>query len=74
MSADCVISLFYVNLGLHEYDPDGRKARALEDAIGIKVIKHSKFMFILFFLFQKSLPGLCIEDMDFICNFVDSFG
>lgn len=29
-------------LGLQEYDPDGKKAVALEDAIGIKVIRHSK--------------------------------
>lgn len=29
-------------LGLQEYDPDGKKAGALEDAIGIKVIRHSK--------------------------------
>lgn len=35
----CVISV----LGLYEYDPDGTKAGALEDAIGIKVIRHSMF-------------------------------
>lgn len=29
-------------LGLQEYDTDGKKAGALEDAIGIKVIRHSK--------------------------------
>lgn len=29
-------------LGLHEYDPDGRKARAVEFKIGIKLIRHSK--------------------------------
>lgn len=28
--------------GLYEFDPDGRKARALERAIGIKVIRHSR--------------------------------
>ena len=29
-------------LGLYEFDPDGRKARALEVAIGIRVIRHRK--------------------------------
>lgn len=33
-------------LGLFEYDPDGKKAKALEDAIGIKVIRHGKFLFL----------------------------
>lgn len=28
-------------VGLAEYDPDGRKARILERAIGIKVIRHN---------------------------------
>lgn len=32
-------------LGLTEYDPDGEKARALEDAIGINVIRHSMLCF-----------------------------
>lgn len=36
-------------LGLCEYDLDGSKARALEGAIGIKVIRHSE----CFFLFVK---------------------
>lgn len=41
--AMCVILLLIMwVLGLDEYDPDGRKARALEAAIGIKVIRHSK--------------------------------
>jgi hypothetical protein len=30
--------------GLFEYDHDDSKARALEKAIGIKVIRHSKFL------------------------------
>lgn len=30
-------------LGLFEYDPDGREAGVLEEAIGIKVIRHSMF-------------------------------
>ncbi|KAL3649648.1 hypothetical protein CASFOL_006051 [Castilleja foliolosa] len=34
------IAVFSNSAGLYEYDPDGRKARALEDAIGIKVIRH----------------------------------
>ncbi|KAK4484574.1 hypothetical protein RD792_007158 [Penstemon davidsonii] len=34
------IAVFSNSAGLFEYDPDGRKARALEDAIGIKVIQH----------------------------------
>ncbi|KAL1560565.1 phosphatidylglycerophosphatase [Salvia divinorum] len=34
------IAVFSNSAGLSEYDPDGRKARALEDAIGIKVIRH----------------------------------
>lgn len=34
------IAVFSNSAGLHEYDPDGKKARALEDAIGIKVIRH----------------------------------
>ena len=29
-------------LGLYEFDPDGREARALEGAIGIRVIRHRK--------------------------------
>lgn len=33
-------------VGLDEYDPDGRKARILERAIGIKVIMHSKLYFL----------------------------
>lgn len=48
-----VLFLFYVLvvmvLGLCEYDLDGSKARALEGAIGIKVIRHSE----CFFLFVK---------------------
>lgn len=32
-------------LGLYEYDHDGSKARELEGAIGIKVIRHSKCLF-----------------------------
>lgn len=31
-----------MKLGLQEYDGDGRKARILEAAIGIRVIRHSK--------------------------------
>ncbi|KAL3508979.1 hypothetical protein ACH5RR_028380 [Cinchona calisaya] len=34
------IAVFSNSAGLDEYDPDGKKARALEDAIGIKVIRH----------------------------------
>ncbi|KAI3457077.1 hypothetical protein Pfo_013740 [Paulownia fortunei] len=34
------IAVFSNSAGLYEYDPDGRKAGALEDAIGIKVIRH----------------------------------
>ncbi|KAG6419424.1 hypothetical protein SASPL_121646 [Salvia splendens] len=34
------IAVFSNSAGLSEYDPDGRKARALEEAIGIKVIRH----------------------------------
>ncbi|XP_027171109.1 uncharacterized protein LOC113770739 [Coffea eugenioides] len=34
------IAVFSNSAGLHEYDPDGKKARALEGAIGIKVIRH----------------------------------
>ncbi|KAL6536150.1 Phosphatidylglycerophosphate phosphatase 1, chloroplastic/mitochondrial [Orobanche hederae] len=34
------IAVFSNSAGLHEYDPDGRKAEALENAIGIKVIRH----------------------------------
>lgn len=30
------------DLGLHQYDPDGRKARAVEFKIGIKVIGHGE--------------------------------
>lgn len=37
------LSQFGVIVGLNEYDPDGEKARALEDSIGIKVIRHSKY-------------------------------
>lgn len=36
--------VLHKNLGLREYDHDGRKAAALEDAIGIKVIRHSRFL------------------------------
>ncbi|KAI7738496.1 hypothetical protein M8C21_003585, partial [Ambrosia artemisiifolia] len=34
------IAVFSNSAGLEEYDPDGRKARALEFAIGIRVIRH----------------------------------
>jgi len=34
---------FFFESGLHEYDHDGSKARMLEGAIGIKVIRHSEF-------------------------------
>ncbi|GFP87883.1 probable phosphatidylglycerophosphatase mitochondrial [Phtheirospermum japonicum] len=34
------VAVFSNSAGLYEYDPDGRKAGALEDAIGIKVIRH----------------------------------
>ncbi|XP_022848699.1 uncharacterized protein LOC111371000 [Olea europaea var. sylvestris] len=34
------IAVFSNSAGLYEYDPDGTKAKALEDAIGIKVIRH----------------------------------
>ncbi|KAF5777594.1 putative phosphatidylglycerophosphatase [Helianthus annuus] len=34
------IAVFSNSAGLQEYDPDGRKARALEFVIGIRVIRH----------------------------------
>ncbi|KAL7000676.1 Phosphatidylglycerophosphate phosphatase 1, chloroplastic/mitochondrial [Sarracenia purpurea var. burkii] len=34
------IAVFSNSAGLYEFDPDGMKARALEGAIGIKVIRH----------------------------------
>ncbi|CAI9089070.1 OLC1v1023572C1 [Oldenlandia corymbosa var. corymbosa] len=34
------IAVFSNSAGLEEYDPDGKKAKALEAAIGIKVIRH----------------------------------
>lgn len=34
------IAVFSNSAGLQEYDPDGRKARALEYVIGIRVIRH----------------------------------
>ncbi|KAF7141726.1 hypothetical protein RHSIM_Rhsim06G0118100 [Rhododendron simsii] len=34
------IAVFSNSAGLYEFDPDGRKARAVEYAIGIKVIRH----------------------------------
>ena len=37
-------------LGLCEYDHDGSKARALEGAIGIKVIRHSEWRWVLVFV------------------------
>lgn len=40
--------LFFHELGLKEYDPDGCKAGALERAIGIKVIRHSECCFFIF--------------------------
>lgn len=33
-------------VGLFEYDPDGRNAKILERAIGIKVIRHSEFLYL----------------------------
>ncbi|GJU55442.1 haloacid dehalogenase superfamily protein [Tanacetum coccineum] len=35
------VAVFSNSAGLLEYDPDGRKARALEFVIGIRVIRHS---------------------------------
>ncbi|KAL1567311.1 Phosphatidylglycerophosphate phosphatase 1, chloroplastic/mitochondrial [Salvia divinorum] len=35
------VAIFSNSAGLTEYDPDGEKARALEDSIGMKVIRHS---------------------------------
>lgn len=40
-------------VGLAEYDPDGRKARILERAIGIKVIRHSKLFLSMPMLFAS---------------------
>ncbi|KAM7497789.1 hypothetical protein LguiA_022203 [Lonicera macranthoides] len=34
------IAVFSNSSGLQEYDPDGRKARTLESAIGIRVVRH----------------------------------
>ncbi|KAJ0475362.1 putative phosphatidylglycerophosphatase [Helianthus annuus] len=34
------VAVFSNSAGLEEYDPDGRKARAVEFAIGIRVIRH----------------------------------
>ncbi|GFS38608.1 haloacid dehalogenase (HAD) superfamily protein [Actinidia rufa] len=34
------IAVFSNSAGLYEFDPDGRKARALEGATGIRVIRH----------------------------------
>ncbi|KAG9138467.1 hypothetical protein Leryth_012744 [Lithospermum erythrorhizon] len=34
------VAVFSNSAGLHEYDPDGRKAKALERSIGIRVIRH----------------------------------
>lgn len=46
-------------VGLAEYDPDGRKARILERAIGIKVIRHSKLLLFMHMLFSTlSFPHL----------------
>lgn len=38
-------------VGLAQYDPDGREARFLERAIGIKVIRHSKLFLSMPMLF-----------------------
>lgn len=35
------------DLGLFEYDHDGSKAIALERAVGIKVIRHSKCLLVV---------------------------
>ncbi|XAR49500.1 Phosphatidylglycerophosphatase [Bertholletia excelsa] len=35
------IAVFSNSAGLNEFDPNGRKARALEGSIGIKVIRHT---------------------------------
>ncbi|KAI9092784.1 hypothetical protein K1719_027581 [Acacia pycnantha] len=35
------VAIFSNSAGLHEYDPDGSKARTLEEEIGIRVIRHS---------------------------------
>lgn len=60
--------MFFVccKLGLEEYDPDGKKAKALEDAIGIKVIRHSKFGFTL----QDYFANYC----DMILNLLGYLG
>ncbi|KAL1826713.1 hypothetical protein ACET3Z_005125 [Daucus carota] len=34
------IAVFSNSAGLHQYDPDGRKTRAVEFKIGIKVVRH----------------------------------
>lgn len=46
-------------LGLFEYDHDGSRARALEGAIGIKVIRHSKCLLLgTFYSILQSLDSL----------------
>lgn len=45
-------------LGLFEYDHDGSRARALEEAIGINVIRHSKCLLLeTFYSELKSLES-----------------
>ena len=53
-------------LGLYEFDPDGSKARALEGATGIRVIRHRKcFCFSIY----VSLVILRLCNMHVCCLF-----
>lgn len=59
-----------LTLGLLEYDPDGRKAEALEEGIGIKVIRHSMFYHSTLenFIFKRIL---CVNWVGLAFNVLD---
>ncbi|XP_014518951.2 uncharacterized protein LOC106776129 isoform X2 [Vigna radiata var. radiata] len=63
------IAVFSNSAGLHEYDHDGSKARMLEGAIGIKVIRHSDDEHEKQILKEKLATQFEVKDLGRLKNF-----
>ncbi|KAJ9554015.1 hypothetical protein OSB04_018060 [Centaurea solstitialis] len=65
------IAVFSNSAGLEEYDPDGRKARALEYVIGIRVIRHSKSAEFMIYLKKVYISILSWHNLSaLLCLFI----
>ncbi|KAL4577655.1 hypothetical protein LXL04_013766 [Taraxacum kok-saghyz] len=58
------IVVFSNSAGLEEYDPDGRKARALEYVIGIRVIRHILTNVFVYVTLEMKKPAGSAEEIE----------